>query len=155
MLRTLFACLLTAGLLVTVSPAHAEEKPPKQLVEKLSRAAHDALIKIKNPEGQPIVKPEEAKKLVFPLVSYEEREMAVARGYLSGTAKWCGLSWEKDYFTPYQEALKKEHGKNWTPYQYAYTEMLHGMSMAIAEKSKGKEKCGGAEKSRIAALAKK
>ena len=155
MLRTFFVSLFVVGLSVAAMPAHAEDKPPKELVEKLSRAAHDALITIKNPEGQPIVKPEEAKKLVYPLVGYEEREMAVARGYLSGTAKWCGLPWGKDYFKPYQDALKHEHGKKWTPYQYAYTEMLHGMSMAIAEKSKGKEKCSAAEKARIAGLAKK
>ena len=154
MLRTFFVFLFVV-ISAAISPAFADEKPPKELVEKLSRAAHDALIQIKNPEGQPIVKPEEAKKLVYPLVSFEEREMAVARGYLSGTAKWCGLSWGKDYFKPYQDSLKKEHGKNWTPYQYAYTEMLHGLSMGIAEKTKGKEKCSEAEKASIAAFAKK
>lgn len=155
MLRIILACVFLLGMPVAASPALADEKPPKELVEKLSRAAHDALIQIKNPEGQHIVKPEEAKKLVYPLVSFKEREMAVARGYLSGTAKWCGLPWGKDYFKPYQDALKREHGKKWTPYQYAYTELLHGMSMAIAEKSKGKEKCSAAEKERIAGLAKK
>ena len=153
LLRALAVCLC---LSVSFSAAYAaESKPPKQLVEKLSRAAHDTLVQIKNPEGQPIVKPEDAKKLVYPLVDYNEREMAVARGYLSGTAKWCGLPWGKDYFKPYQDALKLEHGTKWTPYQYAYTEMLHGLSMAIAEKAKGTQKCPEAEKARIAALAKK
>ena len=145
---------------VLTAPAFAVEttkdrKPPKKLVEDLSKAAHDVFVTVKNPEGQTLVKPEDAKKLKYPLTTYEQRQMAVARGYLSGYAKWCDLPWEKDYYNPYMNALKKEHQKNWTPYQYAYTEVLHGMSMGVAVGSKKGKTCDAAEKKRIAALAKK
>lgn len=135
--------------------ARADEKPPKELVEDLSKRAYDGLIAVKNAEGEHIVKPEDAKKLKHPMISYEEREMAVARGYLSGSAHWCGLDWAKDYFKPYMNALQKEHGKKWTPYQYAYAEVLHGLSMSVAEQGKKDEKCSDTEKKRIAGLAKK
>lgn len=154
MLRAAAAFFLM-GLLLPVFPAHAAEKPPKELVEELSKKAHEALITVKNPEGKPVVKPEDAKKLKYPLTSYEEREMAVARGYLSGYAKWCGLKWEKEFFAPYIVALKKEHGKKWTPFQYAFTEILHGLSMAVAEGGKKGETCTKAEKTRLSSLAKK
>lgn len=139
------------------APAFAADggKPPKALVEDLSKAAHEALITVKNPEGQTVVKPEDAKKLKYPLTPYDEREMAVARGYLSAHAKWCGLKWETDYFQPYQAALRAEHQKKWTPFQYAYSEVLHGVAMGVAETDKKGEKCSAAEKKRIAALAKK
>lgn len=149
------AAFFLMGFLLPVLPAHAAEKPPKALVEKLSKEAHEALITVKNPEGQPVVKPADAKKLKYPLTSYDEREMAVARGYLSGYAKWCGLKWEKDFFVPYVTALKKEHGKKWTPFQYAYTEVLHGLSMGMAVGSKKGETCDAAEKTRLSNLAKK
>lgn len=135
--------------------AFADGKPPKELVEDLSKKTFDAFLTVKNPEGQTIVKPEDAKTLKHPLVSYEEREMAVARGYLSGYAKWCGLKWDKDYFLPYLNAVRAEHKKTWTDYQYAYISMLHGVSMSVAEKTKKDEKCDTAEKAKIAALAKK
>lgn len=156
MLRALLVSLLGFAVLATpLAPAHAEDKPPKELVEELSKKAYDGFLKVKNAQGQTIVKAEDAKKLKHPLTSYDEREMAVARGYLSGSAKWCGLKWEKEFFAPYMIALKKEHGKKWTPFQYAYTEMLHGLSMASAEQSKKGQTCPDAEKTRIAALAKK
>ncbi|HEU4839603.1 MAG TPA: hypothetical protein VFS88_09380 [Micavibrio sp.] len=155
MLRAAAAFFLMAFVALPVFSAHAAEKPPKALVEELSKKAHDAFISVKNPEGQPIVKPEDAKKLKYPLTGYDEREMAVARGYLSGYAKWCGLKWQKDFFAPYVVALKKEHGKKWTPFQYAYTEMLHGLSMAVAEGTKKGQTCTAAEKTRLSALAKK
>lgn len=156
MLRAFLASVVGFSVLAApLSFARAEEKPPKDLVEELSKKTFDGFIAVKNAQGQHIVKPEDAKKLKYPLTSYDEREMAVARGYLSGSAKWCGLKWDTDYFAPYLNALKKEHGKKWTPYQYAYTEMLHGLSMAQAEQSKKGEKCPDAEKARIAALAKK
>ena len=144
-------------ILAFAVPAYAanDGKPPKKLVEDLSKASHEVFITVKNPEGQTLVKPEDAKKLKYPITTYEEREMAVARGSLSGMAKWCGLEWNKDYFQPYLTALKKEHQKNWTPYQYAYTEVLHGMAMGAAVGSKKGQKCDDAEKKRIAALAKK
>jgi hypothetical protein len=149
----LVVCICLAEV---ISPSYAEEgKPPKQLVEDLSKRAHEGFLTVKNNQGQTIVKAEDAKKLTYPLTSYEEREMAVARGYLSGTAKWCGLEWARDYFAPYLKALQVEHGKKWTPYQYAYSEVLHGLSMAVVVKSKEGEKCPAAEKTRIAALAKK
>lgn len=147
--------LFSLGFAAPVLSAHADDKPPKELVEDLSKRAYDGLISVKNAEGDHVVKPEDAKKLKHPMISYEEREMAVARGYLSGSAHWCGLEWGKDYFAPYMKALQKEHGKNWTPYQYAYAEVLHGLSMAVAEKGKKDKKCPDAEKKRIAALAKK
>lgn len=149
---------LVVGLAILAAPlatAQAQEKPPKELVEDLSKKAFDGFLKVKNAQGQTIVKAEDAKKLKHPITSFEEREMAVARGYLSGSAKWCGLKWEQDFFAPYLIALKKEHGKKWTPFQYAYTEMLHGLSMANAEQSKKGQTCPDAEKKRIAALAKK
>lgn len=156
MLRALLVGVI--GVSVLAAPlchARAEDKPPKELVEDLSKKAFDGFLKVKNAQGQTIIKAEDAKKLKYPLTSYEEREMAVARGYLSGSAKWCGLKWDTDFFAPYLTALKKEHGKKWTPFQYAYTEMLHGLSMATAEHSKKGETCPAAEKTRIAALAKK
>lgn len=154
-----YALVLLLGftLLAGNVPARAEEesKPPKEMVNDLSRAAHDALIKVKNPEGQTVVKAEDAKKLVYPLISYNEREMAVARGHLSAYAKWCGLEWGKDYFTPYMRSLEIEHKKNWTPFQYAYAEVLHGVSMGYATQQLKGKTCNAAEKARIAALAKK
>lgn len=155
MFRAAAAFFLMAFIALPVSPARAAEKPPKALVEELSKKAHDAFITMKNPEGQPIVKPEDASKLKYPMTSYEEREMAVARGYLSGYAKWCGLKWQKAFFAPYVASLKKEHGKKWTPFQYAYTEMLHGLSMAVAESTKKGQTCTAAEKTRLSELAKK
>ena len=156
MLRALFLIFIGFAVLATpMSFARAEDKPPKELVEDLSQKAFDGFLKVKNAQGQTIIKAEDAKKLKHPMTSYEEREMAVARGYLSGYAKWCGLKWEKDFFAPYLVSLKKEHVKKWTPFQYAYTEMLHGLSMATAEYSKKGETCPDAEKTRIAALAKK
>jgi hypothetical protein len=153
-MKTLLAFVLVLSI---AAPAFAATngKPPKKLVEDLSKASHEVFITVKNPEGQTLVKPEDAKKLKYPLTTYEEREFAVARGSLSGYAKWCGLEWEKDYYLPYMAALKKEHKKNWTPYQYAYTEVLHGMAMGAAVGSKKGVKCDDAEKKRIAALAKK
>lgn len=149
--------LVSLLILAFAAPAYAatDGKPPKKLVEDLSKAAHEVFITVKNPEGQTLVKAEDAKKLKYPITTYDDREMAVARGSLSGYAKWCGLEWEKDYFLPYQKALKLEHKKNWTPYQYAYTEVLHGMAMGAAVGSKKGVKCDDAEKKRIAALAKK
>jgi hypothetical protein len=144
-------------LLAFVVPAQAatDGKPPKKLVEDLSKIAYEGFLTVKNAEGQTIVKAEDAKKLKYPLTTYEDREMAVARGYLSGYAKWCDLPWVKEYFEPYMAALKVEHKKNWTPYQYGYTEVLHGTAMGAAVKSKKDVKCDDAEKKRIAALAKK
>ena len=89
------------------------------------------------------------------MINYEEREKAVARGYLSATAKWCGLEWGKDYFAPYIKSLQAAHGKKWTPHQYAYAEMLHGVAMAVESKDKKGKTCSADEKKRIAALAKK
>ncbi len=156
MIRFLAVCLCVAGLMAgSVSPSHAEEKPPKQLVEDLSKRAFDGFLAVKNKDGQTFVKPEDAKKLKHPLTPYDEREMAVARGYLSGYAKWCGLPWEKDFFAPYIASLRAEHKKKWTEFQYAYTEVLHGAAMAVALDSKQGTKCDAAEKKRIAALAKK
>ncbi len=155
MLRVLLVSL--AGFSVLAAPlshARAEEKPPKELVEELSQKAFDGFLKVKNAQGQTIIKAEDAKKLKHPLTNYKEREMAVARGYLSGYAKWCGLKWETKFFAPYLAALKKEHGKKWTPFQYAYTEMLHGLSMAVAEESKEGQACSAAEKKRLETLAK-
>jgi len=154
-MNRILAALLLVAFALPALPAHAAEKPPKALVEELSKKAHDAFLGVKNPEGQPIVKPEDAKKLKYPLTGYEEREMAVARGYLSGYAKWCGLKWEKEFFAPYIVALKKEHGKKWTPFQYAYTEILHGLSMAVAENTKSGQTCTAAEKARLSGLGKK
>jgi len=152
----LLPAVLALALFGMISPSHAaESKPPKELVEDLSKRAHEGFLKVKNPEGQTIVKPEDAKKLTYPIVSYDEREMAVARGYISGNAKWCGLDWGKNYYAPYMKAIQQEHGKKWTPHQYAYVEVLHGLSMAVAEKSKDGAKCSDAEKQKIAALAKK
>lgn len=147
--------VLSAMLLASAPALAADGKPPKKLVEDLSKASHEVFITVKNPEGQTVVKAEDAKKLTYPLTTYEEREMAVARGSLAGYAKWCGLDWQKEYFQPYINALKAEHQKNWTPYQYAYTEVLHGMAMGAAVGSKKNETCDAAEKQRIAALAKK
>ncbi len=148
-----FVCFVVmAGLAV---PANAGGKPPKELVETLSKKAFDAFITVKNPEGQTIVKPEDAKKLKYPLVPYNEREMAVARGYISGYAKWCGLSWDKDYFLPYLKAMRAEHKKSWTDYQYAYVSMLHGLAMSVSEKGLKGKTCDAAEKEKLAALAKK
>lgn len=156
-MKSLLSLALGVTLLVGFAPAPvlAEGKPPKALVEDLSKAAHEALLTVKNPEGQTLVKAEDAKKLKYPLTPYEEREMAVARGYLSESAKWCGLKWEKDYFEPYQAALRTEHKKKWTPFQYAYSEVLHGVAMGVAAQDHKGEKCSAAEKKRIAALAKK
>ena len=144
-------------VLALAMPAYAADsgKPPKALVDALSKTAHEALIKVKNNEGQTMVKAEDAKKLKYPLTTYDDREMAVARGTLSGYANWCGLPWEKDYYAPYMIALKKEHQKKWTPFQYAYTEVLHGVAMGEVIRNKKSEKCDAAEKKRIAALAKK
>ena len=153
MLRIVLLSL--AALIVGVLPAQAESKPPKAFVEELSQKAFDGFLKVKNAQGEHIVKPEDAKKLKHPMTSYEEREMAVVRGTMSGYAKWCGLKWEKDFFAPYIISLKKEHGKNWTPFQYAYTEMLHGLSMAVGEKSKAGKTCTDAEKQKLASMAKK
>lgn len=150
-----FLGLLLLSLTAVPALAANNSKPPKKLVEELSKASHEVFITVKNPEGQTLVKPEDAKTLKYPLTSFEEREMAVARGYLSGYAKWCGLAWDKDYYNPYMTALKREHQKNWTPYQYAYTEVLHGMAMGVAVNSKKGVKCDDVEKKRIAALAKK
>ena len=150
-----FLLFLTVAVAATVSPAQAQNKPPKAFVDELSQKAFEGFLKVKNAQGEHIVKPEDAKKLKHPLTSYEEREMAVVRGTLSGYAKWCGLKWEKEFFLPYLEALKKEHGKKWTPFQYAYTEVLHGLSMAVAENSKEGQKCTGAEKQKLSAMAKK
>ena len=150
-----FFLVLALGAPAFAAEATKESKPPKKLVEDLSKASHEVFITVKNPEGQTLVKPEDAKKLKYPLTTYKDREMAVARGTLSGYARWCGLTWDKDYFNPYMTALKKEHQKNWTPYQYAYTEVLHGMAMGAAVGSKKGEKCSDAEKKNIAALAKK
>lgn len=155
LIRFLAVCLCAVAMTTSAIPARADDKPPKELVEDLSKRAHDGFLRVKNNQGQPIVKPEDAKKLKFPIVSYDEREMAVARGYLSGYARWCGLEWGKDYFAPYMKALQVEHGKKWTPHQYAYVEVLHGLSMAVAEQGKKGETCPAAEKKRIAALAKK
>lgn len=149
----LLSCLIVCGF-VTATYAN-NGKPPKELVEDLSKKTFDAFLTVKNPEGQTIVKPEDAKTLKYPLVDYNEREMAVARGYLSGYAKWCGLKWDKDYFLPYLNAMRAEHKKNWTDYQYAYVSMLHGVSMSIAEKSRKGKTCDAAEKAKVAALAKK
>lgn len=148
-LCVLMLCLLCAG-------AYADDgHPPKKLVDDLSIASHELFITVKNEQGQTLVKPEDAKKLAYPLTTYEDREKAVARGYLSGFAKWCGLAWEKDYYVPYTTALKAEHKKGWTPYQYAYTEVLHGMAMGAAVRSKKGETCDATEKARVAGLAKK
>ena len=149
--------LVSLLVLAFAVPAYAanDGKPPKKLVEDLSKASHEVFITVKNPEGQTLVKAEDAKNLKYPLTTYEDREMAVARGSLSGYAKWCNLGWEKDYYQPYMKALQLEHKKNWTPYQYAYTEVLHGMAMGAAVGSKKGAKCDDAEKKRIAALAKK
>lgn len=153
MLRVLCALPL---LCVLCSAAYANDgRPPKKLVDDLSKASHELFLTVKNPEGQTLVKPEDAKTLVFPLTTYEDREKAVARGYLSGFAKWCSLAWDKDYYAPYITSLKAEHKKSWTPYQYAYTEVLHGMAMGAAMRSKKGETCDAAEKARIASLAKK
>lgn len=149
------ALLGFAVLAVLASPAFADERPPKELVEDLSKLAYDGFLSVKNAEGQTVVKPEDAKKLKHPMISYEEREMAVARGYMSGYAHWCGLDWRKEFFEPYIKALQVEHKKGWTPHQYAYAEVLHGTAMAVAEKSKKDMKCSAAEKKRIAGLAKK
>lgn len=149
-------CICLSVIVSGISSAHADDsKPPKELVEKLSKMSHDGFLTVKNEEGQTIVTAKDAKTLKYPLTNYKEREKAVARGYLSGYAKWCGLPWGKDYFTPYMSSLKREHKTNWTPYQYAYTEVLHGAAMAVALKSKDGQKCDAAEKQRIAALAKK
>lgn len=146
------SAFLLGGL---IAPAFASEKPPKDLVEKLSKLAHEGFLSVKNEEGQTIVKPEDAKNLKYPLISYEEREKAVARGYLSATAKWCGLEWGKDYFKPYIKSLQATHGKKWTPHQYAYAEVLHGVAMAVESKDKKGKTCSADEKKRITALANK
>lgn len=156
-MKSLISFAFGVALLVGFAPAQgmADSKPPKALVEDLSKAAHEALLSVKNPEGQTLVKAEDAKTLKYPLTPYDEREMAVARGYLSESAKWCGLKWEQDYFQPYQAALRAEHQKKWTPFQYAYSEVLHGVAMGVAAQDHKGEKCSAAEKKRIAALAKK
>lgn len=153
----LFVCF---GLFCAILPALAatasnDDKPPKELVEDISKKAFQGLITVKNEDGKTIVRSEDAKKLKYPLTSYKDREKAVARGYLSEYAKWCKLPWEKDYYTPYIKSLELEHKKNWTPFQYAYTQIIHGMAMGIAEKSKKGETCDAAEKKRIADLANK
>ncbi len=149
-LAVVFALVLLSGA------SYANDgKPPKKLVEDLSRLSHEGFLTVKNPQGQTLVKPEDAKQLKYPLTTYEDREMAVARGYMSGFAKWCGLKWVDDFYKPYMKSLKLEHKKNWTPYQYAYTEVLHGAAMAVAEKSKKGETCDDAEKKRLQSLAKK
>lgn len=146
--------LLVAGVL-PAQAASSDGKPPKELVEQISKAAHQGFLTVKNAEGQTIVKAEDAKKLKYPIIPFAEREMAVARGYLSESAKWCGLDWQKDYFAPYVKALQVEHKKNWTPHQYAYAEVVHGVAMGAAAQDHKGEKCSPAEKKRIAALAKK
>ena len=156
MIRFLSVCLCVAGMMAGAAlPVHAEEKPPKELVENLSKRAFDGFLAVKNKDGQTFVKKEDAKKLKHPLTSYEDREKAVARGYLSGYAKWCDLPWEKDFFAPYAASLRADHKKSWSEFQYAYSEVLHGAAMAVAIDAKKGKKCDAAEKKRIAALAKK
>lgn len=154
-----FFCLLAVSMLLfgglCSAQALAAGKPPKDLVEDLSKIAHEAFLKVKNNEGQTIVKPEDAKKLTYPIIPYEEREMAVARGFLSENAKWCGLDWKKDYFQPYIRGLQREHKKGWTPHQYAYAEVVHGVAMGASAREHKDEKCSAEEKKRIASLAKK
>jgi hypothetical protein len=151
MMRLVFLALL----MMSSAAIAADGKPPRALVEQLSKRAHDGFLTVKNAEGQTIVKPEDAKKLSYPLVPYEEREMAVARGYLSAKAKWCGLDWGKDYFAPYKLSLQKKHQKNWTPHQYAYVEVVHGTAMGFASQDYKEKKCSAEEKKSVAALAKK
>lgn len=157
MKNLLIACLCFFALFAgTMSVQAADDgKPPKKLVEDLSKRAFDGFLAVKNPEGQTIVKAEDAKKLKYPLTPYKDREMAVARGFLSGYARWCKLPWQKDYYQPYVKVLELEHKKDWTPFQYAYTEVLHGTAMGAAEASKKDQTCDAAEKKRIIALAKK
>lgn len=135
--------------------ALADSKPPKELVERVSKLAHEGFLSVKNAEGQTVVKPEDAKKLKYPIIPYDAREMAVARGYLSESAKWCGLNWQKDFFEPYIKALQLEHKKKWTPHQYAYAEVIHGVAMGVSAQEHKGETCPAAEKKRISALAKK
>lgn len=153
--RLLSAALGLACIVAWPVSTMADERPPKEMVEKLSKLAYDGFLSVKNNEGQTIVKPEDAKKLKHPLISYEEREMAVVRGTMSGLAKWCGLKWEKDFFIPYVASLRVEHKDKWTEHQFAYAEVLHGASMAVAENGKDGEKCSDTEKKRLSELAKK
>lgn len=155
-MKTLLGIVLGLSCLAFLpASVMAEERPPKEMVEDLSKMAYDGLLTVKNAEGQTIVKPEDAKKLKHPMISYEEREMAVVRGNMSGLAKWCGLKWQKDFFIPYMTSLRKEYNGKWTEHQFAYAEVLHGVAMAVAEKGKEGEKCSSAEKKRLSDFAKK
>ncbi len=154
-MKLLFIVFFSVVLMAGLGHVHAAEKPPKELVESLSKTAFEGLLKVKNAQGKTIVKAEDAKTLKHPLIPYDEREKAVARGYLSASAKWCGLDWQKDYFDPYIKSLQAEYKKTWTPHQYAYVEVVHGVAMGYATQEKKDEKCSADEKKRIAALAKK
>jgi hypothetical protein len=149
-------CLMISIILWMVPVcANAQSKPPKQLVEDLSKGAFDALLAIQGPDAKMLVSPDEKKNLFHPLLPYAEREKAVARGYLSGFAQWCSLPWEKDFFEPYIASLRTEHKKGWSKHQYAYIEVLHGVAMGVAVQSKKGQTCPKSEKERLTTLSKK
>ncbi len=122
-----------------LNPAGAEDKKsglPKEEVEKISELAHKLMSKAKLANGKELGE-EKAKKLKYPLLPYQLREAIIARGTLSGFAKWCDLDWEKRLFEPMIDKIKEKNPKI-AGVQLAYTGILHGVAMQLAIKNRQK-----------------
>lgn len=133
--------LITVALLLAfLAPAYAVDAPDnsdqakhdKEVIEKISHIVHDHMAGAMVSNGH-IITDDEAKKLKYPLIPYEERKQVVIVGQLSGLAKLCGLDWKSENYLPLMSALRVQH-KDWTDYQFAYAGMLHGLSMELGQR---------------------
>lgn len=126
-------------LLLSFSMPSLAAEIPQEAVEKLSKAVHEGMADAKLPDGTLIGK-EQAAKLKYPLIPFQDREGIIITGHFSGFAEKCGLDWKGNNFQPLMTALRYQH-KDWSDIQFAYAGMLHGASMQSAVNSKIGQTC--------------
>ena len=125
--------LLAVSPLVHAADADkAAQDKQVEVIENISRVVQDHMAGAMIEDGH-IITEDEAKKLKYPLIPFEERKQVVIVGEISGLAALCGLDWKMGNYLPLMSALRGKH-KGWTDYQYAYASMLHGASMQIAQR---------------------
>jgi hypothetical protein len=133
--------LVFVALVVVQGNAAAQTSPalPKESVEELARAAHNALPEAKLGSGE-LIGAELAKTLQYPMIPYDMIEFIVLRGHIAGFAAHCGLDWQNKYYGPLMSFLRSRE-TTYTDYQWAYVGMLHGISMGTAEKTMEGKPC--------------
>jgi len=148
--------IVCALLFITAQNVALAEQPApiklsKEQIDQLGKIAHEALPNADIGEGE-LIGEERAKTLVYPLVPYNLMEFVIVRGNISGIAAHCGINWQEKFFAPLMQTLRAKE-KDFTNYQWAFVGILHGVSMASAERNLKDKPCSERMKENLLKLA--